>query len=156
MNRKYLFKAINDRAVADTGSGGLFNVSAPLITGWYWEQGPAFAVMPYVVVTLADDGQSDTFGQQGMGIDLYVHIYAPRELSTSAYAGATVAEDIRARIQGDGTPNSPTYGLHRWQTVLPSGSGMVATTMARTGGTTASDLNTVHLIESYSVLVSQE
>ena len=156
MNRKYLWKALDDRAVADTGTGGLFNVSAPLITGWYSEQGPAGAVMPYVVVTLADDGEDDGFGYQAQTITVYIHIYAPRELSTTAYSGVAVAEDIRARIQGDGTPNSPTYGFHRWQTSLPSGSGMVATTFKREGGTSASDLNTVHLIETYSVMLSQE
>ncbi len=155
MNRKFLWKAINDRAVADTGSGGLFG-TPPLITGWYWEQGPAGAVMPYVVMTMADDGTLDTYAKQGIELTLYVHIYAPRELSTSAYAGATIAEDIRARIQGDGSPNSPTYGLHRWQTVMPTGSAMVPTAMYREGGTTASDLNTVHLIETYTVRAIQE
>lgn len=155
MNRSKLFQALYDRAISDTGTGGLFNASAPLITGWYTEQGKAGAVEPYVVVTLADDGTLDTYAKQGLELTFYVHIYCPRENGNVNYAGLDVAETIRARIQGDGTPNSPTYGLHRWSTTLPSGSGMVASAMIREGGTSASDLNTVHLIETYTMRVMQ-
>lgn len=155
MNLKYIAQAIQDRAEADTGSGGLYNVSAPLITGWYWEQGPATATYPYVVAMLADDGEADTFGKSGRELTFYFHIYVTRD-TTAPQTAADSAADIQARIFGSGTPNSPTYGFHRWQTTLPVGSSMVATTMARTGGTSASDRDTVHLIETYTLNAYQE
>lgn len=155
MNRRFVAQALFDRAKADTGSGGLYNASAPAITGWYWEQGPEAAAYPYVVVTLADDGESDTFGKSGRELTFYVHIYVTRD-TTAAQTAEDTADNIAARIFGNGNPNSPTYGFHRWQTTLPSGSGMVATVTARLGGTSANDRDTVHLIETYQVIVSQE
>lgn len=155
MNTRLVLQALFDRAKADTGSGGLYAASNPLITGWYTEQGPENATYPYVVVSVADDGESDTFGKSGRQLTFDVHVYATRD-TTAATTGLDTALNIAARIFGNGNPNSPTYGFHRWQTTLPSGSGMVATTCARSGGTSASDRDTVHLIETYTLNAYQE
>lgn len=46
-----LLTAIKVRADGDTGSGGLFNASTPLITGWYSRLAPQEGTtLPYVVV----------------------------------------------------------------------------------------------------------
>lgn len=155
MNIGNVWQALNTRATSDTGTGGLFAVSNPLITGWFSEQGPQAATYPYVVVNISDDGETDTFGSSGRELAFNVNIYVSRDAATSINA-LERANAIAARVFGNGNPNSPTYGFHRWQTVLPMGSGMVATTCARTGGTSASDRDTVHLIETYTLSVYQE
>lgn len=38
-------------ATADTGTGGLFNSSSPLLTGFYTEEAPQNAVPPYAVMS---------------------------------------------------------------------------------------------------------
>lgn len=47
-----LAAAIRTLALADTGSGGLFNVTSPLLNAWYTNEGEDQAALPYAIASM--------------------------------------------------------------------------------------------------------
>lgn len=82
-------------AIADTGTGGLFNVSSPLITGWYTGEALQNAEWPYVCCTLSADSENDVFAPAPQAIETFFQfgVYSNAEL------GQTVNDAIQARIR---------------------------------------------------------
>lgn len=111
---KDIYKMIRTRATSDTGTGGLFNTTTPLITGWYTRLAPANSALPYVVVNLIDAGNND-----GLAFSLR-RIIVRFSLFTAGNAENAI-DTIRARILGNwltSTGRIPTVGFDRWTGTL--------------------------------------
>lgn len=102
----------------DTGSGGLRNVSAPLITGAFWEMAPSDQAEPYIVygVELVSGGidSAEHFEGNGVKCQVTLDVYVKRWV-TSVNAMDRLSA-ILARLYGDSGANSgvPGFGFHRW------------------------------------------
>jgi hypothetical protein len=153
---------IRARAIADTGSGGLFNVSAPLVKSCTHEYAPATDsatngadIFPYIVFTFPAWEDEPTFTTDLQRLVVQFHVYALRE------GGSKVCGDILDRIYGDGirqTTRIPTYGFHRHSLSLgdtdltaPWTSGP----MVRMSRNTAHERDVYHYIDSYSVTLAR-
>jgi len=121
---KSVYTAVRDRALTDTVSGGLFNVTTPLIKGWYSRLAPAattnassIAAYPYVVCNIVDaGGEKGGFWFSLRDVILRVSIF------TAGNSESTI-DAIRDRIMGDWTARVtrvPVYGFDRHVLVLPN------------------------------------
>lgn len=109
-----LYKVIRNRALADTGAGGLFNVTTPLLTGWFTRLAPANTALPYVVVNLIDAGNNDGLAFSMRRVMVRVSLF------TAGNAEAGI-DTVRTRILGNWLTSSgriPTWGLDRWTPTL--------------------------------------
>jgi hypothetical protein len=105
-----VYKLVRSRATGDTGTGGLFNATTPLLTGWYTRLAPAQVSLPYVVVNCIDAGNQDGLRFSLRRLRMRISIF------TSGNSEASI-ETIRTRILGNwltGTNRVPTYGFDRW------------------------------------------
>ena len=132
-----LWQAILARATGDTGSGGLFNPSAPLITAFYnnfipQNQSGTITDLPFAVFMLPSAANVDGFRTLMRNITARISIYTER-FPTTAGDGLATANLIIERFMGDWTAQTygtgPTYGYDRWQ---PSPTGYTASVFAHT------------------------
>lgn len=148
--------AIRTRALADTGSGGLFYASGPLLKSFTFEYAPATNsatpltdIMPYVVFNFPAWEEDPTFNTDVQSVVCQFHLFLPRE------SGANAASAILARIYGDGiaqTNRTPTYGFHRHALSLGDTdvtAPWYASPMRRTSRNTAHERDVYHYIDSY-------
>jgi hypothetical protein len=109
-----IYKAIRSRALADTGAGGLFNVTTPLLTGWYSRLAPPNSAMPYVVVNIIDAGMVDAFAMSLRRLTVRMSLF------TSGNSEANI-NTIRTRILGNwlkGINRVPSHGFERAKLTL--------------------------------------
>ncbi len=131
MDLAALGTSIKARAVADTGSGGLFNSGTPLVTGIYNTNAPDDATFPYLVYSVAAMGPNDTFTGEVDEIMFRITVYDMRHPD-----GATPRDpilrcsNIIARVIGPGG-TSPSYGFHRHTLSITSSDGWASGTIVR-------------------------
>lgn len=127
-----LWKAVRDRVNADTGSGGLLNVTTPLIVAIYNTRPPepsdSSTVFPYIVYSVFESENTSTFRTRAwkrrVRFDTFVEV-EPNSTLDVLQRGS----DILRRLEGDwedqvaGT--APTFGFDRFQPTL-TGSGWSA------------------------------
>jgi len=116
--RSPLMAAINARALADTGSGGLFAASNPLIPtagAIYQGAAPTRAAMPFLVFRLVNIAVADTFRDVEHVVEWAMDIYVGE--TDTAYDPTDRANKITERVIGDWVEQAdrtPTYGFDGW------------------------------------------
>lgn len=123
MNIADIHLVLKNRAAADTGSGGLFNTTSPLISAWYPGRVPADGEYPYVVETTTGTPHRDAFGRDVVIVTFRASVWVPWKMHTDTDPMLT-ASRILARIYGNWSSSSPstqpTYGFHRFKPTLAS------------------------------------
>lgn len=107
-------KAIYDRLLGDTGTGGLFAVGSELVNGIRVNQLTPGTERPYILInTVSETAQDEGFTHDGHLVTTQVTVYTnPRD------GGLEAMRAILRRIYGDAveqSDNLPTYGLMRWK-----------------------------------------
>lgn len=151
MDNANLWLAIKARAATDTGAGGLFNASTPLVSGIYPNIGPENQDFPWIVFDLADTRSSLMFKQDMFFKTVQFGVYVPEETESIADPHQR-ASDIIQRLYGDyvsATQTPPTFGFHRHLLVL-SGT-WTGMHMQKTGDSIEHEDGVLHFVETYSV-----
>lgn len=145
---------LRNRAVSDTGSGGLFNATTPLITAWNWNAVPEDTAFPYVVQSVAGYVAEDAFALDVEQVRIRFSIWHERESQTDSDPYNTVIQ-IEARIRGNWSSaspgTSPTYGFHRY---TPSFTGETGTMMGRVQIIDNSDGDYINFIHEFKLWLS--
>lgn len=137
MNIGYVWQAILDRMLADTGAGGLFQTGPPLITTAYVGQAPASTAYPYIQITQAAEGEEDTYAKDAIELDVYFNVYHTYDTANAR----TTVDTITARLR---------TLFHRYILTPPSGSSIVLSAGQRTGSIDNSDRDTIQIVEAYT------
>lgn len=152
MNQVELWTAIKARAESDTGTGGLFNVGTPLVSGIYNTfASPAMTDQnKYIVFSVASASQED-------GFDIDVITYTFRFAVYSPVAGGLAGPSaIIDRLYGNGVSSSgnlATYGFHRFKPSLSGG--WTATVMQRVDQDQNHSEDCYCFVETYRVTCSK-
>lgn len=124
-----LWLAVLDRVTSDTGTGGLLNVTTPLLagSGIYNTQAPSTegtsSVYPYIVYATASSQNDSEFETRGWIREIDFHIYVEKS-SSSITDPMQRGADILRRLEGDwedqpaGT--QPSFGFDRYKPSLGS------------------------------------
>lgn len=138
MNLADLTAKVRARAVADTGSGGLFNVASPLVTAFNaWRVEPE-ASMPYGWFEIVSAVQDDT-----IPVDEYVATVR-MHLTCDVNAGFSNPDAILDRY----------FALfHRWTPTLTGG--WTAGTMERRSFGMVAEDNEYHFWDDYQIRISK-
>lgn len=120
MNNNAICQAIVARIQADQGSGAMFATGGGpgLITAIYRNEAPSTATMPYIVFAVTTEQDSNTFTGDVFRVSIDFGIYVPVSSPPS------LVDTIVDRLYGDATTRNdrtPTYGLHRHNLVLSTG-----------------------------------
>lgn len=152
MNLVKVAEAIQTRLKADTGTGGLFNVSAPLVTGSHFCDATEAVSYPYIVFSIEAAPQEGTLiGSEVYQVYVDFHVYSPK---TNGFAPVSSIID---RIYGDGYSQSgglPSFGFQRHPLTVSggwNGSPLVRVDMAAD----LEDKDVFHFRESYRFVVSR-
>lgn len=118
MNLARLASAIRDRIRADTGTGGLFNVTTGILrnSDVLYGTGQVERVFPYVTFDV-EATQADGFGHDHMLVTVTLHIVDDRN------NGIGNCATIIDRVYGDAVTQPsdvPSFGLHRHPLTLTS------------------------------------
>lgn len=120
-----VWKAIYDRAMADTGSGGLFNVGTPLVSTITNQMGYVNAIstaatLPYLVYSVTGtDGGNDGFKTAYRTVNFSIWSVVPSH--ESEVDTLDVTQKIISRLEGDWWDQSggvPTFGFDRFAPTL--------------------------------------
>ena len=124
MQQSTLITAIRDRLLADTGTGGLFNVTTPLITDVHFARANKQTTGNYIVLVVANTAPEDDFTNNGIIYQINVNIYM-----TSIYGGTITLSNIIDRVYArlhdwtptlsEWTPSGPLYFVSGGSTDLP-------------------------------------
>jgi hypothetical protein len=93
MQQSTLITAIRDRLLADTGTGGLFNVTTPLLTDVHFARANKQTTGNYIVLVVANTVPEDDFTNNGIIYQINVNIYM-----TSIYGGTITLSNIIDRV----------------------------------------------------------
>jgi hypothetical protein len=111
MNIASLMLAIQTRAKADTGAGGLFNVASPLVNDTTYAKIKPTKDMPYIMFTTAGGDIKDCFQKDVTEPIIRMAAFVDEKMAAATTRGAAILE----RIRGDSSGGSaPSYGFHRW------------------------------------------
>lgn len=145
---------LRNRAIADTGTGGLFNTTTPLIYAWNWNAVPEGTQYPYVVQSVASLTSQNAFQKDVVACTVRFGIWHERSSNIDPTPYTTVS-NIEARIYGNWSSSSPgtapTYGFHRFS---PSFSGWTGTAMEYVTTFDESDGDLIHIIQEYRFWIS--
>lgn len=157
--RQPLWKAVYDRAQADTGSGGLFESSGTnLLTGFYNTRLPTDQGFPAVVYEISSAFADDGFAKAIRDIDIRFHIFTKEEPTDGGTDGWTLLANISARIGGDWTSQSdrvPTYGFDRFEPTLTGGFTADIMALVDSIENHEPENGILHQIDTYSLLISR-
>lgn len=136
-----LITPIRSRIITDTGSGGLFNTTTPLLTACYSFQGPQIeAVLPYLVIIPVSASEIKSFAPTTGYAEEYLFQFSIFTARTGgATAGGTIAKRLRTRID-------------RWAPVVSS---WAPSEMLREGGQMFVEEENYHTIEEYRCLLAK-
>lgn len=139
-NTDAVWRAVYARYLADTGTGGLKNASAPLITGMFLIRAPESQPYPYIVYDIQDDVEDDTKGSNRSIVFPVFNVYADAELDPGSAANAAILTRLK-------------FLYHRW---LPTLSGFAFETCQRRGGRLLQTPDDAwHFTDEYTVGVSE-
>jgi hypothetical protein len=153
MDLAALWDAVRDRAVADTGSGGLFNATA-LITGFYNTVASDTGTLPYVIYTTPSATPTNAFTADVVEVQIRMQVYV-KKFPDDGSDPMNVGSQILARLYGNWSVNGsqPTYGFHRW---LPTLSGSwTADTFQFTGTIEEHDQHAYCWIQTFKTYLSK-
>lgn len=122
-----LWTDVRARLLADTGTGGLFNVSTPLVAGLWLVNAPDSQAMPFLVMSSQALRNDDTFTSRHHVVEFQVSSFIEEEPATG-YDPFARGASIAGRVLGDWSLQGtrlPSFGLDRWTPAL-SGSGWSA------------------------------
>lgn len=142
MNLEALIIAVKTRLEADTGTGGLFAVGSPLVTGVYAMIAPFGATYPYLFIDVAGTGVQDAFALDLLEVRFRVHCFA------TADNGYEPIDNIMRRVYG-AAGRTPTYGLHRHALAMAGSPGWSALPIRFDGMNTDNDQDHYHIIHDY-------
>ena len=152
-----LWGQINARAIADTGTGGLFNAGTPLVTAIYNNTMPEGSTFPYLVYDTLAATPRDAFRTSMFRVVWRVNVYVEKN-STTITDTAARGSAIIARLLGDWTAQNygvaPTYGYDRWTPDLSS-AGWSATASRSIGSGEAHEDFLWHWYEEFETFVSK-
>lgn len=154
MNLVAVWTAVQARIATDTGTGGLAHATAPLVTGFYTSFNVPGAVYPYIVFDVDGAEQQDAFEVDGIDLSIRFHVFAKMEQATTS--GFETCAAIIDRLYGDALDQAgrtPSFGFHRHNFVIASGK-YAGSIMKRVGMAQEHDVDVLHFIESYRVLIS--
>jgi len=119
VNAADLYKAIKDRAAADTGTGGLFDTMGAKINGFYYAALPEASLMPFCMFTIGADRDTSAFAKNVSEIMFRISTFVARTHATITDPVQRGSEIIK-RIYGDSSASqlTPTYGFHRHSLTL--------------------------------------
>lgn len=156
--RHHLYKDIRDRAVADTGSGGLFNSGNELVTGFFNIRAPAEQGFPLVVNTILTGLDASAFSTGVETIIGQFDVWCAEQPPSGATDPLLRLSQIEARLRGDWTTGTvtPSYGFHKFKPTL---SGMVsdpwvASPMQITNTSEQHEEGMFHLVLSWELVLS--
>lgn len=89
-----LSTAIRTAALADVGTGGLFQTGTPMVTGLFSVKAPQNQPYPYIVLQQVSEPQSDTFNTEGGDITFEFAIYG-REYTATVATVDTITERLK-------------------------------------------------------------
>lgn len=152
MNITKLAEAIRARALADTGTGGLFNVANPLVTGIYKDKamGNLANSYPYIVFNIVDISNVDAFSVAVREVIVRFAIYSKDE------AGGASRSAIVDRVLGNWLTASgrvPTYGYDRH--ALSISGGWSASAMIYQGFAEETDSKITQTVLEFRVYISK-
>lgn len=147
-----LWLATYSRAVADTGTGGLFNVGTPLITGFYNTRAPAAATYPYAVYQVEASEKALAFRTNGWTRHVAMHVYT--QVVSDGTLGLNRGALIMERLEGDWDAQTlgtgPTYGFNRFKPTLTN-SGWTADIFELQDSREEHDENVYHWIMQFTI-----
>lgn len=156
MDLPALWIAIRNRALEDTGAGGLFAPNVPLVTGIFQNHVPAGQSMPWVVYDVESATQTDAFRTAVYDVRVRFSVYVENSVVYSEDP-AERASKIVQRIYGNWTDQSagtePTRGFARWSPTLTS-SNYTCSIMEHVSSRPAHEDGVLRFIETYRVLVA--
>ena len=156
MNLANINSVLRTRALADTGSGGMFNTTTPLINAWNWNAVPVGTSYPYVIQSVASSASQNAQQLDVIECRYRFGIWHER-ISQSDTDPLLKLSQIEARIYGDWsktTPTTPpTYGFHRFTPTF-TGFTCVAGGMEYVNAFDESDGDLLHLVLEFRFWVN--
>lgn len=153
MNHAALWLAIRTRALADTGSGGLFNVGTPLVTGIAYNHLPEAQAFPFLVFDEAGETQLSGFRHDTRELLIRIGVYVEREPAAGGDPALT-GSAILSRLEGDWVSQggAPTYGFNR-HTLTLVGTSWTCDAMLMLGTRALHEEGVYHWVQEYRMLV---
>lgn len=116
MNLAELYDAIVTRAKADTGSGGLFNTTSPLVNAFYVNRTPPETGFPYVICNLVGADGRHAFNKSVFEIRVRMAVFMERQshtVSDPLLRVSNILERLRGNWSSSSPATAPTYGFDR-------------------------------------------
>ena len=156
MNNSEVFTRIVTRAEADnSGLGSLFYASAPLVTTIAWDDVIGSKVSPYITMAfVSSDNIDDGFDTDVTRWQWDFNVWIKKEIGISANVGAGIVD----RLYGNATTQSdlvPDWGFHRYEFGVTLTSGWDMTSCYHVASAEAHELDYLHFIETFEVLLSR-
>lgn len=113
MNTAELFTAINTRAMADNGAGGLTTLLSAT-TAFYYAAIPENVDMPFCLLTTASMSDESAFTRNVVNVTFRIATFVNRTDATITNPVQRLS-DIVKRLYGDSSASgtTPSYGFHR-------------------------------------------
>lgn len=113
MNNADLFSAINTRAMADNGAGGLTTLLSAT-NAFYYAAIPEAVDMPFCMFTVANMTDESAFARNVVSVVFRIATFVARTHATITDPVQRLS-DIVKRLYGDSSSSgtTPTYGFHR-------------------------------------------
>lgn len=137
MNLADLYTQLADRITGDTGSGGLYNATTPLVNGVFFDVPFGGAAVPFILIRFIASDEADVFTKDAVDVSVEFEIVIERREGTLAVDSA-ILDRHRQKF-------------HRWTPTL-SGA-YTGTDMRRVTGTTGHDELYRRYIEQYRIRV---
>ena len=150
-----LWAAIYARAIADSGSNGLFDSlgTAYLIGGFWNNQGPRNNPMPFCVYNVGADANRNSRGKRLVEVTWRLSTFVAIKDSSIAVA-MTRGAAILARTIGDwntATGYVPTYGFDHW---APTVTGFASSPMNLLSTRELHENTVLHWVQEFSLFIS--
>lgn len=152
MNHAALWVAVRARALADNGTGGLFNAGTPLATGIFYNSVPEAQAFPFITFDVASEREAGGFSHDARWLHLYIGVYVERQPSAGgdpALRGSQILERLEGNWVAQG--GAPTYGFNRHALTL-SGTNWTTDAMLLLGTRESHEEGVYHWIQEYRLL----
>lgn len=132
--------AMSTAALADTGTGGLFNASAPLLRGWHTMQAPQQNfTLPYAVVFHVSDADEKVFQTTTWATVYLIQISVWTDKANGLIPGGAATSRIRTVFD-------------RW---APTITGYTPSQFMRQSGNILTEDRAYHHIEEYRITLAK-
>lgn len=140
MGWKLIAEAVRTRLATDTGAGGLFNSTSPLVNATYFVQAAQESAPPYLVMVPVSETDLHAFNASARARQHLLQV----SIFTDQFDGAANSDAIAERLH---------VMLHRW---TPTITGYVVSEILHNGCQGPFiDQDSMHRIEEFAVFISQ-